>query len=111
MTSRRDVLAVLAAGAVTLTACSPATRPKAATSPRPTSPSAGAVPSPSVRTAAPSRALTGGSGPVGSITLTGSSSVALTFDDGPDPVNTPVLLDLLGEHGVRATFSLVGWRA
>ena len=111
MTSRRDVLAVLAAGAVTLTACAPSTRPKAVTSPRVPSPSARSVPSPSARSAAPFRALTGGSGPDGSITLTGTASVALTFDDGPDPDNTPVLLDLLGEHRVQATFSLVGWRA
>jgi peptidoglycan/xylan/chitin deacetylase (PgdA/CDA1 family) len=32
----------------------------------------------------------------------------LTFDDGPDPVYTPPLLDLLARHGVRATFFLVG---
>jgi len=32
----------------------------------------------------------------------------LTFDDGPDPVHTPPLLDLLARHGVRATFFLVG---
>lgn len=34
--------------------------------------------------------------------------VALTFDDGPDPRSTPVMLDLLARHGVRATFFLVG---
>jgi peptidoglycan-N-acetylglucosamine deacetylase len=32
----------------------------------------------------------------------------LTFDDGPDPVYTPPLLDLLASHGVRASFFLVG---
>jgi peptidoglycan/xylan/chitin deacetylase (PgdA/CDA1 family) len=37
--------------------------------------------------------------------------VALTFDDGPDPVNTPKLLDLLRAAGVRATFFVVGERA
>ena len=37
--------------------------------------------------------------------------VALTFDDGPDPVYTPKLLDLLGEKGVKATFFVVGQRA
>jgi peptidoglycan/xylan/chitin deacetylase (PgdA/CDA1 family) len=30
--------------------------------------------------------------------------VALTYDDGPDPVQTPALLDLLADRGVRATF-------
>ena len=34
--------------------------------------------------------------------------VAFTFDDGPDQVNTPVLLDLLAEHGVQAAFFLIG---
>ncbi|MFI2753364.1 polysaccharide deacetylase family protein [Cellulomonas sp. P22] len=29
---------------------------------------------------------------------------ALTFDDGPDPVGTPAVLDLLAARGVRATF-------
>ncbi|HEX3175420.1 MAG TPA: polysaccharide deacetylase family protein [Methylomirabilota bacterium] len=37
--------------------------------------------------------------------------VALTFDDGPDPVFTPRVLDLLAERSVRATFFLVGERA
>ena len=36
--------------------------------------------------------------------------VALTFDDGPDPVTTPRVLDLLDERGVRATFFCVGRR-
>jgi peptidoglycan/xylan/chitin deacetylase (PgdA/CDA1 family) len=36
--------------------------------------------------------------------------VALTFDDGPDPVYTPRVLDVLGELGVRATFFCVGDR-
>jgi peptidoglycan-N-acetylglucosamine deacetylase len=112
MTSRRDVLAVLAAGAVTLTACSAPASVRAtwtAPSNRPSPPPAPSrSPSPSPP---PSHALTGGSGPDGSVTTTGSSSVALTFDDGPDPVNTPALLDLLGEHGIKASFSLVGFRA
>ena len=37
--------------------------------------------------------------------------VALTFDDGPDPVDTPRLLDMLREKGVKATFFVVGKRA
>jgi peptidoglycan-N-acetylglucosamine deacetylase len=36
------------------------------------------------------------------------ASVALTFDDGPNPAVTPALLDLLGQHGVRATFFVTG---
>ncbi|WP_426502890.1 polysaccharide deacetylase family protein [Dactylosporangium sp. McL0621] len=34
--------------------------------------------------------------------------VALTFDDGPDPVSTPKFLQLLAEHDIRATFFLLG---
>ncbi len=37
--------------------------------------------------------------------------LALTFDDGPDPVHTPRLLDALGESGVPGTFFLIGERA
>jgi peptidoglycan/xylan/chitin deacetylase (PgdA/CDA1 family) len=34
--------------------------------------------------------------------------LALTFDDGPNPVWTPRLLDLLAEHNVHASFFSVG---
>ncbi|MDI1447440.1 polysaccharide deacetylase family protein [Polyangium sp. 6x1] len=34
--------------------------------------------------------------------------VALTFDDGPDPENTPAILDVLASRGARATFFLLG---
>ncbi len=37
--------------------------------------------------------------------------VALTFDDGPDPVTTPRFLEVLERHGARATFFMVGQRA
>ena len=37
-------------------------------------------------------------------------AVYLTFDDGPDPVHTPSVLDLLAEHQARATFFLIGNR-
>jgi peptidoglycan/xylan/chitin deacetylase (PgdA/CDA1 family) len=37
--------------------------------------------------------------------------IALTFDDGPDPEDTPKLLDLLREKDVKATFFVVGERA
>lgn len=40
-----------------------------------------------------------------------SSQAALTFDDGPHPRDTPALLDVLGRHGVTATFSWLGERA
>lgn len=37
--------------------------------------------------------------------------IALTFDDGPDPVYTPQLLDGLKERGARASFFLMGKQA
>lgn len=37
--------------------------------------------------------------------------VALTFDDGPDPEVTPLVLDLLDAWQVKATFFCIGWRA
>jgi peptidoglycan/xylan/chitin deacetylase (PgdA/CDA1 family) len=37
--------------------------------------------------------------------------IALSFDDGPDPVSTPYFLDLLAARGVAATFFLLGHHA
>lgn len=37
--------------------------------------------------------------------------LSLTYDDGPDPEFTPRVLDLLAEHGARATFFLLADRA
>ena len=34
--------------------------------------------------------------------------IALTFDDGPNPPDTDAILELLDEHGVRATFFMTG---
>lgn len=41
----------------------------------------------------------------------GAADLALTFDDGPNPVWTPRLLTALADHGVKATFFLMGSRA
>ncbi len=46
-------------------------------------------------------------GPVGRVPGV-SGAVALTFDDGPDPRNTPAILDILGKYGAHATFFSVG---
>ena len=37
--------------------------------------------------------------------------VALTFDDGPHPDDTPAILEILRRSGVRATFFMIGARA
>ncbi|MGW6916950.1 polysaccharide deacetylase family protein [Kitasatospora sp. NPDC054939] len=49
------------------------------------------------------RCLVGGAGTV--------PAVALTFDDGPDPVHTPQVLDVLRRHGVPAAFFCIGLHA
>lgn len=36
------------------------------------------------------------------------SKVVLTFDDGPDPVYTPKVLDILKQNNIKATFFVVG---
>jgi peptidoglycan/xylan/chitin deacetylase (PgdA/CDA1 family) len=38
----------------------------------------------------------------------GARGVALTFDDGPDPASTRIILDLLERAGAKATFFVVG---
>ena len=37
--------------------------------------------------------------------------IALTFDDGPHPRYTPIILDILEEFGIKATFFIVGVNA
>src|SRR5688572_13145501 len=49
--------------------------------------------------------------PVLSRLATHDPNVALTFDDGPDPVVTPRILDVLRSHRARATFFVLGDRA
>ncbi len=40
-----------------------------------------------------------------------AKKIALTFDDGPDSLYTPQILDILKENNIKATFFLVGNRA
>ena len=42
---------------------------------------------------------------------TGRPVVSLTFDDGPDPVTTPPLLQLLGRYAAKAVFFVTGEKA
>lgn len=46
-------------------------------------------------------------GPDGSMGSTGTTSVALTFDDGPGPY-TSQILDILDQYHVKATFCIIG---
>ncbi|MCH4561226.1 MULTISPECIES: chitooligosaccharide deacetylase NodB [Mesorhizobium] len=43
--------------------------------------------------------------------VTEERSVYLTFDDGPNPIWTPEVLDLLAQHRVPATFFVIGAEA
>ena len=49
--------------------------------------------------------------PVVSRGKSGKSAVALTFDDGPSPASTPVLLQLLARYDLKATFFVIGRQA
>jgi peptidoglycan/xylan/chitin deacetylase (PgdA/CDA1 family) len=117
----RRLLPIVLAAVLAVTGCS---RPVLAASRRVTVPSVTQSPSPSTPTptpvpstsycAAPAVAVKAATatevGPFGVRKTTGSTSVALTFDDGPDPVNTPLILDVLRQCGVKATFCLVGYK-
>lgn len=48
--------------------------------------------------------------PVYSIAAIGqfSDTVCLTFDDGPDPIYTPAILDVLAAYNAKATFFVLG---
>jgi len=48
--------------------------------------------------------------PVYSRGRTGRPVVSITFDDGPDPETTPLLLELLCRYQVKATFFVTGTR-
>jgi len=41
----------------------------------------------------------------------GKKAVAVTFDDGPDPLTTPLLLELLLKRQIKATFFVTGKKA
>jgi peptidoglycan-N-acetylglucosamine deacetylase len=84
---------------------SPTVHPTGRAKPKPTKPK----PKPT-QTRATVRSVQHGSGPAGAYISTGSRGVAITFDDGPDPIYTPQVLDLLRRYRVKATFCLVGWR-
>ncbi|HET7530943.1 MAG TPA: polysaccharide deacetylase family protein [Mycobacteriales bacterium] len=91
-----------------LTACG-AGRPHAARRPAAVvavavTPTGSPVASPSPRSRRP-RALP----PIAHVS--GGRTVALTFDDGPDPTWTPRILAVLARAHVHATFCLIGWEA
>jgi cellulose synthase/poly-beta-1,6-N-acetylglucosamine synthase-like glycosyltransferase/peptidoglycan/xylan/chitin deacetylase (PgdA/CDA1 family) len=60
------------------------------------------------RGGAPPAILHGGPLPGMPRTRTPARTIALTFDDGPDPRWTPRVLDVLRRHGAHATFFVIG---
>jgi peptidoglycan/xylan/chitin deacetylase (PgdA/CDA1 family) len=85
---------------------SPAQPPAAAASAPP--PAAAARPPTPAAPDPPLVAVPPGTGPGQSLRVTGSNAIALTFDDGPDPVQTPKILAMLDKYQIKATFCLIG---
>src|SRR4051794_17299089 len=59
----------------------------------------------------PRHGLPPGSGGIVPAPHHGARGVNITIDDGPDPVWTPQVLQVLRENGVKATFCMVGTQA
>ena len=74
---------------------------------KPSGPAGPKVPSPSGPPATNVPTKGPGTGPFGSIRTTGTSAVALTFDDGPGAY-TGQVLDLLAQYHIKATFCVIG---
>lgn len=58
--------------------------------------------------AAPAPEKPGKQGQTSGYTSQPGKTAYLTFDDGPDSINTPIILDILNRYGVKATFFVVG---
>ena len=49
--------------------------------------------------------------PVYSCNKSSTKKIAITFDDGPHPKQTPEILDILKKYDVKATFFVIGVNA
>ncbi|PZM93990.1 MAG: polysaccharide deacetylase [Actinobacteria bacterium] len=107
------VVITLIAGAYTWkTGFGESAEARAVTYVHPSSPSAIAlIPSPKPSRSSAPPLGPGTDGPYGSRQTTEGTTVALTFDDGPDPRYTPQVLALLRRYQVKATFCVVGVQA
>ncbi|WP_063763680.1 polysaccharide deacetylase family protein [Actinoplanes subtropicus] len=76
--------------------------------PKPTPAASAPADVPVVPSTGPAKPKNKDAGPANSLRVTGSTAVALTFDDGPDPAQTPQILALLDKYQIKATFCLVG---
>lgn len=111
------ILAEAPASAPDLAPLPPKT-PEATTAPQPADAAPGTAATPAPDLAATPAAEPQSPAPTGSPAKLSYSScnvegqvLALTFDDGPHAQNTPRLLDILKQRGVKATFFVVGQNA
>jgi peptidoglycan/xylan/chitin deacetylase (PgdA/CDA1 family) len=86
----------------------PATGLTPAVVPDPTSPSQPAEPSVAATPAAPAPAPAAPRKSSYNSCNVDGTCLAITFDDGPHPKNTPRLLDMLKARGLKATFYVIG---
>ncbi|WP_392894850.1 polysaccharide deacetylase family protein [Streptomyces sp. LN699] len=96
--TRRTAGIALTATALTLVSLCCATAASATT--RPSTPQARTAPAAATVPLSIARTADGG-----------ARDVAITIDDGPDPVWTPQVLDVLKGYGVKATFCMIGANA
>ncbi|MFF7636486.1 polysaccharide deacetylase family protein [Kitasatospora sp. NPDC008050] len=66
------------------------------------------TPTPSAAGTLPPADTAGAAGQADTMVHAGPKTVALTFDDGPNPIDTPRILDILHKYGVTATFFMIG---
>ncbi|WP_329577086.1 polysaccharide deacetylase family protein [Kitasatospora sp. NBC_01250] len=73
-----------------------------------TSASPAPAPTPSAAGTVPPADPAGAAGEADTMVHAGPKTVALTFDDGPNPIDTPRVLEILHKYGVTATFFMIG---
>ena len=77
------------------------------TSPSGTRP-AGGTPSASASPSAPGKTTAVATKPQYYVDNDGPKAIALTMDDGPHPVYTPQVLEILRKYDIKATFNMIG---
>jgi peptidoglycan-N-acetylglucosamine deacetylase len=116
MTRRTSLLGLATLAGSGLTSCSLMKRAETVEGPAVPRPKPSAPPSrvPTRPPASSASVGTGITGPTRTVYTSGRVAgpyIALTFDDGPDPEDTPKLLNILRERNVKATFFLIGRNA
>jgi len=97
-----------ASGAPTASATPSAAATTAPASSAPLSPTASASKSTSTSASASAPATEVASAPQYYVDDEGAMAIALTMDDGPHPVYTPQVLEILRRYDIKATFNMIG---